>query len=348
VVVPGNDGAHEWTGYVDPNDLPKVYDPSSHALATGNNRIVPDDYAPQGQPIYLSNYYDTPWRTQRLYTRLLKSAPTFNISDFASIQLDTFSVVNLPLRDTLVKALKGAGLPASDPSAAAAFTALQKWDGKADATSKGAAVFEALLFVLLRNTALGAIGPELYAGYASSVFITQQQQALRDLLETPRAPYFGATGAADAATARDRAVSVALGDADALLRTVLGNDVSKWTWGGVHTLTYNHPLTSLDPRFDLGTFPANGDASTPWVGGYFLHAGLLALPPEQLPQAGGVTAALAQDALQVVRVIWEPSSKTRSLGTLSTGQSGDPRTPHYADQAKPWRTGKYLQIPFYQ
>jgi penicillin amidase len=132
-----------------------------------------------------------------------------------------------------------------------------------------------------------------------------------------------------------------LGEADALLRGALGNDVSKWTWGAVHTLRYNHPLASVDPRFDIGSFPANGDAATPWIGGFFVKSGLLA-------QGSGLRAALAQDALQVARVVWEPSNKTRSLGTLSTGASGDPRSSHYSDQAKAWRAGRYLQMPFYR
>lgn len=345
VVVPGDDGAHEWTGFATPDELPSVYDPPAHVLATGNNRIVPDNYNPKGRPIYISNYSDAPWRAQRVYTRLL-NARAFGPNDFAAVQLDTLSVVNQPLRDTLVSAITRAGLPAQDPSAQTALNTLKQWDGKADASSKGAAIFETLLFVLLRDTALGAIGPELYAGYASSVFITQQELGLRDLLDNPRAPFFGATGSSDAAGARDHAVSTALGEADALLRTALGNDVSKWTWGGVHTLTYDHPLATVDSRFDLGSFPANGDPATPLIGGFFTQVGLLALPSDQLAAAGGLQAALAQDALQVARVVWEPSSKTRSLGTLSTGESGDPRTSHYGDQAKAWRAGQYLNLPF--
>jgi len=341
VIVPGHDGQYEWTGFASPSDLPSVYDPPAHALATGNNRIVPDDYAPNGTPIYLSNYYDTPWRTQRLYTRLLKHEKPFDTSDFAAIQLDTQSAVNLPLRDMLVGAIKRAGLPPDDPSAANAFEALKKWDGRADANSKGAAVYETLLFVLLRNTAFGVLGSDLYGGYASSVFITQQQQALFDLLESPRSPFFGATATDDPASARDRAVSVALGQAVALLRTALQDDVSKWTWGGVHTLTYNHPLAGLDRMFAIGdSFPAHGDASTPWLGGFFLHAGLLAYSDD-------LRAALAQDALPVARAVWEPSSKSRSLLTLSTGESGDPRSTHYQDHAQPWRNGEHLQLPWF-
>jgi penicillin amidase len=193
------------------------------------------------------------------------------------------------------------------------------------------------------ETALGALGEaDLYAAYASSVFVTQQQQALRDLLETPRAPFFGAGPNDNAASKRDQAVRAAL----TKTATLLGADTSKWRWGRIHTLTYNHPLAGIDPRFDIGSFPAKGDAATPLIGGFFLHAGLLAFAPDQIAAAGGVNAALAQDALQVVRAIWEPSSRSRSLVTLSTGESGDPRTRHFADQAKAWREGKYLQLPF--
>ena len=40
--VPGEDDAHEWTGYVPFDKLPSVYDPPSGIIATANGRITPD------------------------------------------------------------------------------------------------------------------------------------------------------------------------------------------------------------------------------------------------------------------------------------------------------------------
>ncbi|WP_434047254.1 MULTISPECIES: penicillin acylase family protein [Sorangium] len=343
--VPGT-GGHEWTGYATNAELPSVYDPPSHVLVTANHRIVPRSYAPKGRPVHLANYWDMPWRAQRIMTRLTTATAPLTPQDMASIQLDTQTTIGLPLRDTYLAALGRVGLPADDPSAAAAVAALEQWDGNAAASSQGAAVYEMLTLILLRNTVRDVIGPEEYALFAPSVFLTNQLSGLMDVLENPRAPYFGATAGVDPGALRDQAIRTALGQADALLRDALGPDVSAWTWGGIHTLTYNHPLAGEDERFDIGTFPATGDVGTVNIGGWFAKVGNLDLPPGDFEAGGGVRGALDQDSLSATRLVWNLSPLDGSLGVMSTGMSGDPRTSHYADHAEAWREGQIFPMPF--
>jgi penicillin amidase len=279
-------------------------------------------------------------------TRLTTATQPLTPQDMASIQLDTQTTIGLPLRDIYVGALGRVGLPAGDPSAAAAAAALQQWDGNAAASSQGAAVYEMLTFILLRNTVSGVIGPDEYALFAPNVFLTNQLNGLIDVLGSPRAPYFGIAEGVDPVAARDEAVRAALGEADEMLRGALGSDVSAWTWGGIHELTYNHPLASEDARFDIGTFPATGDVGTVNIGGWFAKVGILALPSGDFEGAGGVRAALAQDALSATRLVWNLAPLDGSFGVMSTGFSGDPRTGHYADHAAPWRSGQVFPIPF--
>ncbi|WP_438017651.1 penicillin acylase family protein [Sorangium sp. So ce315] len=343
--VPGT-GGYEWTGYATSAELPSVYDPPSHILVTANNRMVPRNYAPQGRPVHLANYWDMPWRAQRITTRLTSATAPLTPEDMASIQLDTQTTIGLPLRDSYLAALGRAGLPAGDPSAAEAAAALQAWDGNAAASSQGAAVYEMLTLILLRNLVRDVIGPDEYAAFAPSVFLTNQLAGLIDVLENPRAPYFGITAGVDPGAARDQAVRAALAQADAMLRDALGPDVSTWTWGGIHTLTYNHPLAGEDARFAVGTFPATGDVATVNIGGWFGNVGVLDLPPGDFEDAGGVWAALDQDSLSATRLVWNLAPLDGSLGVMSTGMSGDPRTCHYADHAEAWRAGQIFPIPF--
>ncbi|XXX80975.1 penicillin acylase family protein [Sorangium sp. So ce134] len=343
--VPGT-GGHEWTGYATNAELPSVYDPPSHILVTANNRIVPRNYAPQGRPVHLANYWDMPWRAQRIMTRLTSATQPLTPQDMASIQLDTQTTIGLPLRDSYLAALGRVGLPADDPSASAAVAALQQWDGNAAASSRGAAVYEMLTLILLRNTVKDVIGADEYAYFAPNVFLTNQLNGLIDVLENPRAPYFGISEGVDPGVARDEAVRRALGEADAMLRAALGSDVSAWTWGGIHELTYNHPLAGEDERFDIGTFPATGDVETVNIGGWFAKVGILALPPGEFEAAGGVWGALDQDSLSATRLVWNLAPLDGSLGVMSTGISGDPRTCHYADHAEAWRAGQIFPIPF--
>jgi len=343
--VPG-EGGHEWTGYATNAELPSVYDPPSHMLATANHRIVPKNYAPQGRPIHLANYWDMPWRAQRILTLLSSTTQPLTPQAMASIQLDTQTTTGLPLRDSYVAALGRAGLPTNDPSASAALAALQQWNGNAGPSSQGAAVYEMLTLILLRNTVRDVIGPDEYSFFAPSVFLTNQLHGLRDVLENPRAPYFGITAGVNPGEARDAAVRVALAQADAMLRDALGPDVSTWTWGGIHQLAYNHPLASEEAQFDIGTFPGAGDAETVNLGGWFAKVGILDLPAGEFEDAGGVWAALDQDSLSATRLIWNLKNLDSSLGVMATGFSGDPRTGYYSNHAAPWRAGQMFQLPF--
>ncbi|WP_437626248.1 penicillin acylase family protein [Sorangium sp. So ce1151] len=343
--VPGT-GGHEWTGYATNAELPSVYDPPSHILMTANHRIVPRSYAPQGRPVHLANYWDMPWRAQRIATRLTTATGPITPQDMASIQLDTQTTIGLPLRDSYLAALGRAGLPADDPSAAAAMAALQQWDGSAAASSQGAAVYEMLTLILLRNTVSDVIGPDEYALFAPNVFLTNQLNGLIDVLANPRAPYFGIVPGVDPGAARDQAVRAALAQADAMLRDALGSDVSAWTWGGIHELKYNHPLAGEDERFDIGTFPATGDVATVNIGGWFAKVGNLGLPPGDFEAEGGVRGALDQDSLSATRLIWNLAPLDGSLGVMSTGNSGDPRTCNYSNHAEAWRSGQLFPIPF--
>lgn len=344
--VRGDDGSGEWRRYARYDELPSVFDPPAHALVTSNHRIVPDNYAPKGEPLYLSRYWDEPWRAQRALGLLLNAPAPLTADAVAQVQLDQTHFAGQPLARRLADILARTGLPANDADAAYSLGLLNSFNGNLAADSASAAVFEALTTLLVRDVAQGAIGPELYPTYAQTVFFTTELHALIDLLDHPRAPFFGATSPADAEAARDLAVQNALAEADGLLRHSLGADHSAWTWGGLHTLTYNHPFASFDPAFALPTFPTGGDPATVNTGGWFTAIGRLALPESQLDALGGAQAAFAQEGLASARVVMDSADFQHSLWVNSTGSSGDPLSPYWADQAAAWRAGTYFQVPF--
>jgi penicillin amidase len=46
------------------------------------------------------------------------------------------------------------------------------------------------------------------------------------------------------------------------------------------------------------------------------------------------------------RQILDVGAWDQSLGVITTGQSGHPRSPHYFDQNVLWRQGQYRPVPF--
>ncbi len=341
--VPGWNGAHEWTGYARNEQMPHTYNPRAGVLVTANSRLVPDDYAPDGEPVYLSTFVEQPWRTIRAES-VLDSLDSVGLDDLAALQRDVHNPVAEELRDHFVGAVERFGLPPDDGHAGASLAALREWNGMVEADSEGALVFEVVLALLLQHTAQDLIGPELYQGYVQGVFVTRRVDAVRRLLAEPAAPFFGiGLVPGEAGELRDAAVVRALARADELMAEVLGNDRAAWKWGTLHRLGYNHPLAPFDPRFAVPDAAARGDFATLDIGWWGTRAGLLALPLEGEARIAAVREAFAQDALADIRLLWNAGTR-QGWGVLATGQNGDPRSPQWQRHAEPWRTGRYFAI----
>jgi penicillin amidase len=84
---------------------------------------------------------------------------------------------------------------------------------------------------------------------------------------------------------------------------------------------------ALKPFFNRGPFPLGGDHTTVWATGASFHdlnTDRVVGPP--------------------FRLIADLSDLRNSLGLLSPGQSGNPSSPHYDDQAQAWHTASYHRL----
>ena len=121
VPVPGDDDAHEWTGYVPYDKLPSVYDPPSGIIATANGRITPDGY-----PYPLSIEWGSPYRTERIY-KLLNAKKKFTPADMLAIQTDIVSEFDRFCAERFVYAVDHT--PKASQRAKAAADLMRNWDG---------------------------------------------------------------------------------------------------------------------------------------------------------------------------------------------------------------------------
>jgi penicillin amidase len=117
-----------------------------------------------------------------------------------------------------------------------------------------------------------------------------------------------------------------LGQMLAELRGAMGNHMAQWTWGKIHSLTFEHVLGKkrpLDRVFNLGPFP---------VGGSHLTVNKKQYPYEEPYHA---KSGVAQ------RMIVDLSDVGRSLRVLPTGESGNLASPHHNDQIDLYLNGGY-------
>lgn len=300
--VPGWTDNHEWQGYIAHEALPRVMDPPGGLIVTANNRVMDDAH-----PDYIQTDCHPPYRARRMLERLHAEPEARAPSGAAALHGDTRSPHAALFRVRLV------ALPVpEDPAAAALRSAILAWDGQMRADSEGATAYialrRALTAVLAERSGLGALaGTPFLAVSPGVVPLNQLWWTLPTLLR-----------AGDAALLNGWNWDQAL---QAALATAAATFVAQ-PWGAAHRPIFAHPLTAQfpDAGLDPACMPLGGDTDTVMANGLFCHAG---------PAA--TYGALA-------RYVFDVGDWENSRWTVFHGASGDPRSPHYADQHADWAT----------
>jgi penicillin amidase len=308
--VPGAQGKYEWQGFLPVKDLPQVFNPKSHFVATANHNILPEGYKHE-----ISYEWAPPYRYERVKHRLL-AKKKLNLEDFKSIQHDVVSIPGQALaRLARTLDLKVKFVQAYDKL-------LAEWDGELSASSRAGPLYAAWL-------------RELLEGFYRLNVPKQQKEAAVTLisvpvllaaLEHPTKAVFGD----NPKEARDRLLQETFHAAAWKARRLLGGSPDGWAWGKIHTATFHHPLEKLGPAyekaFNLGPVPRGGDANTPNNTRY----------DEKFQQIHGAS----------YRELFDLSDWDRGLATSTPGQSGQPGSPHYGDLLPLWAKGEYFPLAF--
>jgi penicillin amidase len=310
--VPG-DGRYEWQGFVDNDQLPRVYRPEQGFFATANQMNLPSDYPVAERKVGFE--WSDPARWQRI-VEVLQSKPKMTLADAMDLQNDNTSM----LARRLVKLLEP--IQSDDANAKRGLALLQNWDARDDADSAAAAVFEVWISNHLGAALLKAVAPkaaDLIAPEASSI------SPVVAYLEAPDA----ALGA-DPKAARDRILSESLGRAMDDVTDKLGADSSMWRWGRLHVAKFDHALEVLADKatasqLSVGPLAFGGAANVPRAATYRRADYRL---------TAGASFRMVLDVGN-----WDAS---RAINT--PGQSGDPFNGHYRDLAPLWATGQYVPL----
>jgi penicillin G amidase len=312
--VPGWTGEYDWTGVLPADANPSILDPSGGMIVNANERPTQD---PQSAG-YVGEW-DPGFRASYIALRL-RSLAKADLAAMRSIQTDYASVPVARWRASIV-----AAAPKTDLQRRAQAL-VRDWDGTLSAQSGGAAVTEVWLVRMLAQTFQQKLGDELYTQYLEhgrAVF------ALHELVAHPDDPWFSDAGD-PSVRGRDGASTDALEDATRELVARFGTDTAKWRWGDLHTITFAHPLAigPLGLLLNIGPLPRAGD-------GFSVNNG--AYDPAK---------PYKQTTLASERMIADLADLDNSLSITPVGQSGQPGSRYWGDQAPLWNAGDYKPMRF--
>jgi penicillin amidase len=319
--VPGWTGEYEWKGTIPFDDLPRTFNPEVGYVATANHRVVDVDY-----PYHLTHDWEMPYRARRIVA-MLTAKEKLDHDDFKEMHMDTFSGIASDLVPLFLQA------EVSGERETEAMKHVETWDLRLDVDSVGASIFNAWFLRVTEALYAEKLGPDLYEEYYPRKGWTTNfaYDVTRDVLTNPQAFWVGGEGT-DNAGERDRLLGRALTEAVEDLEARLGPSISDWRWGRLHRVHFRHILAGaippLDELFSAGPFEVGGGDDT--VNRGVLH-----------PSEGFADGAIAS-----YRQIIDLADFDRSLSIITTGNSGNPASPHFADQAPMWATGEYHPMPF--
>ncbi len=334
--VPGWDDRCEWTGTVPFAELPRTVDPAAGFVMTANN-VLTDASQP-----YISYTFSQPWRAERLRTLLAGPGP-LHPGELAGMQADTVSVQ----AQGWGRLLSGLG-PFDDEDAEAARQLLAGSDGNLAADASWALLYACFLRALAEALYRPVLGAKTWAWVASGVLSPMLSMVRRwlgndtwELLggPVPPAPAGHEAGAADRARERRErvlaALPAALAGAWAAAVRESGPDPAQWRWGDQHRAVRVHPLsgagvpTELAPDASAHSVPMGGDADTIQAAAY------------RWRQDSPFTVT----ALSVYRQVVDLGDPASASFVIPGGASGDPASPHYADQLARWAAHQRIPVP---
>ncbi|MGH2461802.1 MAG: penicillin acylase family protein [Chloroflexota bacterium] len=300
------DPRDRWLGYVPFEAMPRLEDPARGFVSSANNTTAPDDY-----PYPLYGALGSGERAIRI-REIIEQSGNFDRAASANLQNDTFSIRAREVCPGLLRQLA----TANDADVRVFREQIDGWDYRFETTSTAPTFFEAFYSVWKERVAR-----ERFPARLSSLVAGQGSVALR-LLQDDALDWFPGGKAAAIVESARQAVKLVIES--------VGADAENWRWGNVHRARFRHPLSNeaTAERFDVGPAGTSGTYDT------VRNTGLGAAP------------TFAAESGAEYRLVVDLADPDRLWATQNIGQSGQPGSPHYADQFDDWLSGGYHVVSF--
>ncbi len=312
----GSSGKDEILGYIDFKDNPQSENPPSGFVYSANNQ--PDTT----NGILHAGYYISEDRAKRIMD-LLSADKKWDLEAVKGMITDVVSDKKPLIAKNVLYILKNR--PLKNANATKAINLLATWDGDTQLEDTAPTIFAKLQYQILEKACADELGEKDFKIFLQTVL---SRRSLPSLLENENSVWWDDQTTPGKKESRAEIIAAAFEKSLEELEAQLGNDPEKWTWGKVHTIEHPHLLgqnENLRPYFNVGPFPIVGTKEVINNLSYTINS-------------SGKYEVVSGPA---VRRIIDFADIEHSINVLPTGNSGNPLSPHYADQAKMFVDGDF-------
>ncbi|MEM9362234.1 MAG: penicillin acylase family protein [Bacteroidota bacterium] len=317
-VLDGASGTQKPLRYLDFSENPSAVNPPWNYVYSANNQ--PDSIAGMLYP----GYYLPENRAKRI-VELLEPKNDWNKESVSEMILDVTSSVNTQLVRELIKLLDISHLQQEQ---LVLVDELRNWDGNYSLDSKSAVLYHRCEYFMLKNTFEDELGTERFEQFLST-HLMKRQIAWGAIMKVGE--WWDNVHTPNAVETRNQIVLKSFADAWTSLKKDLGPNPDEWTWDKVHTLEHKHPIgevESLREYFNVGPFPIVGTREV----------------INNLAFLYDSTGYYKVSSGPSTRRVIDFSDVENSLSILPTGQSGNPLSEHYDDQAEMFVNGEFRKM----
>jgi penicillin amidase len=205
---------------------------------------------------------------------------------------------------------------------------LKKWNGSNNLKDIAPTIYQKWIYKYLKNTFQDELGEADFKMLLSTHIV---KQIIEPQSRNENSIWWDDVATNNKKETRAEILNKSFHEAILALEVQLGKDLNSWTWGKVHILEHQHPLgkvAALRGIFNVGSFSVSG--ATEVINNLFFD----------FTDSGEYAVKGGPSTRRVI----DFSDLENSVSVLPTGQSGNPFSKHYSDQAEMYNTGKFRKM----
>jgi len=316
-ILDGASGEDDPIEYLNFSDNPKSINPPQQYVYSANNQ--PDSTAGMYVPGYFAN---STRRAGRIIDLMEAKKGGWTKDDMATMAND---ITLRTATDFVATCLKELNMEGLSEQQSAYLDAIKAWDGSFGLRSVGGVFFEKMeenLHARLFSDEFSTV--EEYKSYGV-------QLKMEKVFHNGASKWWDDINTHDVKETKADIINKAFVDVWEQLTHELGKDWKEWTWDKVHYLEHDHPIgrvPALKKYFNVGPFPSSGTSGTLNNQGFWTMD----------------DGRYKVSSIPSTRRIVDFSDIENSISILPTGQSGNPLSKHYKDQAEMYINGGFRKM----
>jgi penicillin amidase len=317
-ILDGASGKDDITEYLDFSKNPSAENPEWGYVYSANNQ-------PEAIDGYLYPGYYLPEDRAKRISGLLDAKSDWDKEAISKMIYDNTSAVATKVVQDLVSNVNVKSLNWEDKEV---LNVLKAWKGTNNLEDVAPTIYNKWIYLYMKNTFEDEMGAEDF-----NLFLGTHigKQIIARQIANENSVWWDNIKTKNTKETRSEIVSKSFTQAVSALRKQLGNDVTAWNWGKVHTVEHQHPLgkiAALRKLFNVGPFASPG--SNEVINNLFFG----------FNEEGKYTVNGGPSTRRIV----DFSDIENSWSILPTGQSGNPFSKHYNDQAEMYNAGKFRKM----